>query len=113
MSLISFIKRVFQWFIPPKKPISNSCTLREFMKHYERMQVHVFTDSFGNQTIDRCVFTDYAGKEIEVYIAKVLQNYSKEDLKREKDKLFIKVFDSGNLCLCKKREDVEMEGWEV
>lgn len=113
MNLLSFIKKMFQWFIPPKKPTGNFCTLREFMKHYERMQVHVFTDSFGNQTIDRCAFTDCIGRKTEVYIAKVLQNYTIDELKRDKEKLFIKTLSSGNLCLCRKWEDVEIEGWET
>jgi hypothetical protein len=113
MSLISFIKKMFQWFIPPKKLTGNSYILQEFMKYYKRMQVHVFIDSLGNRTIDRCAFTDCIGRKTEVYIAKILQSYTIDELKRDKDKLFIKTLSSGNLCLCKKWKDVEMEGWET
>ena len=113
MNLLSFIKKVFRWFVPLKKPVINSCSLQEFMKHYKRMQVSVFTDSFGNQTIDRCVFTDYIGRKTEVYVAKDLQSHTIEDLKRKKNKLFIITLKSGNLCLCEKWEDIEITEWEI
>lgn len=104
----NLIKRLLRWFFPSKKFKGDSWTLHEFINHYGKMQVHVFTDSFGSQTIDRCIFTDCIGRETEAYVAKVLQSYTIEDLKKEKDRLFIKTLDSGKLCLCKKWEDIEI-----
>jgi hypothetical protein len=112
MEFLNLIKKLIRWFYPSKKYEGDFWTLKEFINHYGKMQVHIFTDSLGNQSIDRCIFTDCIGRETEVYVAKVLQSYTIEDLKRKKDKLFITTLKSGNLCLCEKWEDIKIEGWE-
>lgn len=80
MEFLNLIKKLIRWFYPSKKYEGDFWTLKEFINHYGKMQVHIFTDSLGNQSIDRCIFTDCIGRETEVYVAKVLQSYTIEDL---------------------------------
>ena len=111
MKLSDLIRKLIQWFKPSKQPIKDCWTLQEFINTHGKMQVHVFTDSLGNKTIDRCRFIDEECKQTEVFVAKVLQGYSKEQLLKGKETLCVKTFDSGRLCLCKEWEDVEITGW--
>lgn len=111
MKLSDLIRKLIQWFKPPKEPIKDCWTLQEFIGTYGKMQVHVFTDSLGNKTIDRCRFISEDSKQTEVYVAKVLQGYSREQLLENKGRLYVKTLDSGKLCLCKEWEDVEITEW--
>lgn len=113
MKLPNFIRKILQWFKFSKELAKDCWTLQEFISTHGKMQVHVFTDSLGNKTINRCRFINEDCKQTEVYVAKVLQGYSREQLLENKDRLYVKTLDSGKLCLCEKWEDVEMEGWEV
>jgi hypothetical protein len=111
MKLTDLFKRLIQWFRPPKEPIKDYWTLQEFINTHGKMQIHVFTDNLGNKTIDRCRFIDEECKQTEVFVAKVLQGYSKEQLLDNKESLFVKTLGSGKLCLCKEWEDIENTGW--
>ena len=106
MGLLSWIKAI----IPSKEPIDNdfnktkffknTWTLEEFSKAHGKMQL---LDVFG-----RCQFVG-AKTITTVYMSKETRNYTKQQIEQEKDNLFIKRFeDSGNYCLCKKWEDVEL-----
>ena len=88
MKLSNLIRRLIQWLKHPKRPIKDCWTLQEFIGTYGKIQVHVFTDSLGNKTIDRCRFIGEDSKQTEVYVAKVLQGYSREQLLENKDRLY-------------------------
>ena len=76
--------------------------LVEFAKEHGKLQMQ----SDNNSMWCKFRFTD----GVEGYVASALKNYSTEDIKNSKEKISIRILESGDYCMCLDWEDINLEG---
>lgn len=76
--------------------------LVEFAKEHGKLQMQSDNDSMW------CKFRFADG--VEGHVASVLKNYSTEDIKSSKEKISIRILESGTYCMCLEWEDINLEG---
>lgn len=76
--------------------------LVEFAKKHGKLQMQSDNDSMW------CKFRFADG--VEGHVASVLKNYSTEDIKNSKEKISIRILESGDYCMCLEWEDINLEG---
>lgn len=74
--------------------------LVEFAKEHGKLQMQ--SDN-GNMW---CKFRFADG--VEGYVASVLKNYSAEDIKNSKERISIRILESGDYCMCLDWEDIDI-----
>ena len=83
-------------------------TLQEFVEKFGKMRVLVHTESNGNTSLVECTFTDSKGTITTTYIADVLKKYTPSQLKANRDRISVRILDSGAYCLCLEWEEIEL-----
>jgi len=76
--------------------------LVEFAKEHGKLQMQSDNDNMW------CKFRFADG--VEGYVASVLKNYSTEDIKNSKERISIRILESGDYCMCLEWEDINLEG---
>lgn len=72
----------------------------EFAKKHGKLQMQSDNDSMWC----KFRFADGVGE----YVASVLKNYSTEDIKNSKERISIRVLESGDYCMCLDWEDIDI-----
>lgn len=86
-----------------------SWTLVDFARKHGQMKVTTaYNAMFKKECLDKCVFVASDGKETIAYIADVVKTYTPKMIEENKDKLHIRVLDSGYYCLCENRLDIDL-----
>lgn len=87
----------------------DSWPLVDFARKHGQMKVTTaYNAMFKKECLDKCVFIASDGKETIAYIADVVKTYTPKMIEENKDKLHIRVLDSGYYCLCENRLDIDL-----
>lgn len=87
----------------------DSWPLVDFARKHGQMKVSTaYNAMFKKECLDKCVFIASDGKETIAYIADVVKTYTPKMIEENKDKLHIRVLDSGYYCLCENRLDIDL-----
>lgn len=87
----------------------DSWSLVDFARMHGKMKVSTaYNAMFKKDCLDKCMFTTSDGKETIACIANVVKTYTPKMIEENKDKLHIRVLESGHYCLCKDRVDVDL-----
>lgn len=87
----------------------DSWPLVDFARMHGQMKVSTaYNAMFKKDCLDKCIFTANDGKETIAYIADVVKTYTPKMIEENKDKLHIRVLESGYYCLCENRIDVDL-----
>lgn len=87
----------------------DSWSLVDFARIHGQMKVSTaYNATFKKDCLDKCIFTASDGKETLAYIADVVREYTPKMIEENKDKLHIRVLDSGAYCLCENFIEVQL-----
>lgn len=87
----------------------DSWSLVDFARLHGKMKVSTaYNARFKKYCLDKCVFTTSDGKETIACIADIVKEYTPKMIEENKDKLHIRVLDSGAYCLCENFIEVQL-----